>query len=88
MVKNPKLTVGGATIEFPIELASGSWLECNGPSDCTAYGSKGELLGKVAPRGDWPTLPAGIAPLQFSCESGNAAQPRARVTVFSQGDEL
>jgi hypothetical protein len=88
VVKNPKLTVAGATIEFPIELASGSWLECNGPADCTAYGSKGEPLGKVTPRGDWPTLPAGITPLQFTCEPGDAAKPRARVTVFSHGDEL
>jgi len=88
VVKNPKLTVAGAAIEFPIELASGCWLECNGASDCTAYGSKGEPLGKVAPRGDWPTLPAGIAPLQFICEPGDAAKPRARITMFSQGDEL
>jgi hypothetical protein len=88
LVKNPKVRVGGSTIEFPIELASGSWIECNGPADCAAYGSKGELLGKVTPRGDWPMLPAGVAPLQFSCESNDAATPRARVTVFSQGDEL
>ena len=33
-------------------------------------------------------LPAGVTPLQFSCESGNPLKPRARVTVFSQGDEL
>jgi hypothetical protein len=87
-VKNPKLTVAGAAIEFPIELASGSWLECNGPSDCAAYGSKGEPLGKVTPRGDWPTLPAGIVPLQFTCAPGDTAQARARVTVFSHGNEL
>ena len=88
VVKNPKVTVGGATLEFPIELTSGSWIEANGPADCTAYGSKGEPLGKVTPRGDWPTLPAGVAALQFSCEPGNASKPRARVTVFSHGDEL
>ena len=88
LVKNPKVSVGGSTIEFPIELASGSWIECNGPADCAAYGAKGEPLGKVTPRGDWPTLPAGVAPLQFSCEPNDAAQPRARVTVFSHGDEL
>jgi hypothetical protein len=88
LVKNPKVSVGGSTIEFPIELASGSWIECNGPANCTAYGAKGELLGKVTPRGNWPMLPAGVAPLQFSCEPNNAATPRARVTVFSHGDEL
>jgi hypothetical protein len=88
LVKNPKITVGSKTIEFPIELASGSWIECNGPSDCAAYGAKGEPLGKVTPRGDWPTLPAGVAPLQFSCEPGSAPNPRARITVFTHGDEL
>ena len=88
VVRNPKVSVGGSTIEFPIELASGSWLECNGPSDCAAYGAKGEPLGKVTPRGDWPTLPAEVVPLQFSCEPGDGAKPRARITVFCQGDEL
>ena len=88
LVKNPKITLGGKTVEFPIELASGSWIECNGPSDCVAYGAKGEPLGKVTPRGDWPTLPAGIAPLQFSCDPATSPNPRAHVTVFTQGEEL
>jgi hypothetical protein len=88
VVKNPKISVGSATIEFPIELASGCWIECDGPSDCAAYGAKGEPLGKVTPRGDWPLLHAGIVPLQFSCEPGTAPNPRARVTVSSWGDPL
>ena len=88
VVRNPKISVGGTTIEFPVELASGSWIECNGPADCAAYGARGEPLGKVTPRGDWPTLPTGIVPLQFSCESSDAPKPRARVTVFSRGEEL
>jgi hypothetical protein len=88
LVENPKITLGGKTVEFPIELASGSWIECNGPSDCVAYGAKGEPLGKVAPRGDWPTLPAGIVPLQFTCNPATVPNPRAHVTVFTHGEEL
>jgi hypothetical protein len=88
VVKNPRITLSGKTITFPVELASGSWIECNGPEDCAAYGSRGEPLGKVTPRGDWPALPAGVAPLQFSCDPGNASSPRARVTVFTRGSEL
>ena len=88
VVRNPKITVGGRTIEFPVELASGRWIECDGPDNCTAYGARGEPLGKITPHGDWPTLPAGVVPLHFSCEAGNAAGPRVRVTVFSRGDEL
>ena len=87
-VKNPRLTVGEKPLEFPVELASGSWIECNGLDDCAAYGSRGEPLGKVTPRGEWPTLNAGVATIQFSCDSTNALKPRARVTVFSRGKEL
>ena len=88
LVKNPRITVGGKTIEFPVELASGSWIECNGPDGCAAYGSKGEPLGKVTPRGDWPSLDAGVAPIQFSCDSNGALKPRSRITVFSRGKGL
>jgi hypothetical protein len=88
VLRNPKISVGGVTIEFPIELASGSWIEGSGPADCAAYGAKGEPLGKVTPRGDWPTLPTGVAPLRFSCEVSAGPTPRARITVFSHGDEL
>jgi len=87
-VTNPKLTVGGKTIEFPVELAPGSWIEGNNPDDCAVYGAKGEPLGKVTPRGDWPVLPGGSNPFQFSCESGDEPKPRARVTVFCAGAEL
>ncbi len=87
-VKKPSVSVGGKTIEFPVELASGSWIECNGPDDCTAYRVRGEPLGKVTPRGDWPMLPAGVTALRFSCEPGGASTPRARVTVFTRGREL
>jgi hypothetical protein len=88
LVKNPRLSVGGKTVEFPVELASGSWIECNGPDDCAAYGSRGEPLGKVKPQGDWPVLNAGAVPMQFSCEPGGPPQPRARVTAFSRDKEL
>jgi hypothetical protein len=88
LVKDPSLSVSGKTIAFSVELASGSWIECNGPDDCTAYGARGEPLGKVTPRGDWPTLNAGVVPIQFSCESSDALKPRARVTVFTRGNAL
>jgi hypothetical protein len=88
VVTNPKLTLGGKTLEFPVELAPGSWIECNGPKDCAMFSAKGEPLGKVTPRGDWPVLPSGLSLLQFSCESGDGLSARARVTVFNSGEEL
>ncbi|MBP9902803.1 MAG: hypothetical protein KBH45_15185, partial [Verrucomicrobia bacterium] len=88
VVKNPKLTVGGKYLEFPVELKPGSWLECNGPDDCAVYGSKGEALGKLKPRGDWPTLEAGINTLECSFDSGTAIPPRVRVVTFAHGEVL
>jgi len=87
-VKHPRLTVGNSTIEFPIELASGSWIECNGPNDCLVFGPKGESLGKVTPRGDWPRLKSGTTPMSFSCERSDGLESRARLTVFHQGEPL
>jgi hypothetical protein len=88
LVKNPIISVGGKTIEFPVQFASGSWIECNGPDDCAVYGARGEPLGKVTPQGEWPTLQSGIARLQFSCNSSAAPAPRAHIIVFSQGADL
>lgn len=87
-IKNPQLTVGETTVEFPIELVSGSWIEGNGPEDCVLYGSKGEPLGKVTPRGGWPMLKPGVRSLTFSCETSEGFEPRARVTLFKHGEEL
>ena len=87
LVKNPRINTGGKTIEFPVELASGSWIEANGPDDCMSYGPRGEPLGQVIPRGDWPKFPIGVTTLQFSCDPNSAAQPRARVTVFSRAEQ-
>jgi len=86
--EEPRITVAGKAIEFLVELKSGSWIECNGPDDCAAYGARGEALGKVTPRGGWPTLPTGVAPAQFSCESSGTLKPRARVTVLTRDREL
>ena len=87
-VRNPRLTVGSASVEFPIELAPGSWIEAHGPGDCQAFGPKGESLGRVEPRGPWPQTAAGASRVEFACEPANAAMPRARVTFFHQGEML
>jgi hypothetical protein len=87
-VVNPTISVNGKSIEFPVELASGSWIECNGPDDCAAYNVKGESLGKVTPKGDWPTVPAGASEIEFSCGEDGKDAARARVTLVNYGEEL
>ena len=85
-VKNPKVTIAGKLLEFPVTLESGSWIEANGPEDCSIYGPKGERLGKVSPHGDWPSLPPGQTALEFNCESDGVLPVRAIVTVFFMGE--
>jgi hypothetical protein len=87
-LKGPAITIDGVTTVFPCELTSGSWLECNGPEDCTLYGSKGEVLGNIAPSGRLPSLRAGRNQVQFSCASSKGPPPRVKVTFFAQGESL
>jgi hypothetical protein len=87
-VKSPRLTLNGQTLEFPVELAPGSWIEANGKDDSRVFGPKGEPLGKVIPRGDWPTLRAGSNSAGFGCSAAGESNPRARITVFEYGDLL
>jgi hypothetical protein len=87
-LKDPAITMDGVTTVFPGEFTSGSWLECSGSGDCTLYGSKGEVLGKVAPSGRRPTLRAGSNQVQFSCAPSQGPSPRVKVTLFTQGEDL
>jgi hypothetical protein len=87
-LKEPAITVNGATTAFPAELTSGSWLECNGPDDCILYGAKGEVLGKATPSGRLPILRAGPNQVQFSCAPAKGPSPRVKVTLFTHGQEL
>lgn len=83
---NPRFSLNGQSLEFPVALAPGSWIEGDGPDTCVAYDAKGESLGKVIPRGSWPILRAGGNAAAFAADATGEWPARARVTVFGQGD--
>jgi hypothetical protein len=87
-VRNPRLTLGGQSIEWPVDLSPGGWIEGTGPDDCAHYGPKGEHLGKITPRGPWPTVKTGQNTVGFQSEPRQDPQPRAKVTIFTQGETL
>lgn len=87
-LKNPRLTVGGKTIAFPVEISSGSYLEYASMDDCKLYGKNGELIGDVKPLGDAVTLAAGDNTIEFQCDSTGGPTPRARVTAITRGEAL
>lgn len=85
---NPAVTLGAATLTFPVELESGSYLEFLAMDDCKVYDAAGNCTGEVTPVGTVPTIASG----KNACEFGNASQPdgpaRARVTVTMCGEPL
>ncbi len=84
--KRPALTIGGQTITFPVDLATGQYLEYRGPGNCRLYGQRGEELATVTPEGEAPTLSPGDNQVHFACEPQPGVNPRAYVTVFAQGE--
>ena len=87
-VQNPAISINGVILEFPVELASGQWIEGHGPDDCAWYGSKGEFKGKVTPRSPYPELNPGMNFVRFLANGASQPPPRVKVTIFSRGDEL
>lgn len=85
---NPAITVGGKTINFPVEIESGCYLEFNSMTDCKLYGPQGALIREVKPEGDAPVLDRGDNVVSFNCTGLPGINPRARVTVISAGDPL
>jgi hypothetical protein len=87
-VKNPAISINGVTVEFPVEMVSGQWIECHGSEDCLRYGAKGEPLGKVNLRAPYPELTPGTNFVRILFSGASQPPPRLKVTVFSGGEEL
>ena len=87
-IKNPRISINGKPITFPVDLDTGSYLEFNSTSDCKVYGPEGELLCEVEPAGEVPVLEEGDNEVSFDCDKQGDVIPRARVTTISQGEPL
>lgn len=85
---NPKVTIDGKTVLFPVDIESGCYLEFRSMSDCTLYGPKGETLVQVKPEGEVPELKPGENTLEFACETLPAVNARAYVTAIARGEPL
>ena len=85
---NPVMTVGSATIKFPVKIESGCYLEFSAMNDCKLYGSQGQLLQEVNPQGEVPVLQSGDNRCEFGSGTTPGLSPRACVTVISQGEPL
>lgn len=84
----PSITVGGATLVFPVEIESGQYLEFNSPADCKLYGPQGQLLRELKPEGPLPELSPGANAVRFQCGSPPGGRARAQITIITQGQPL
>jgi hypothetical protein len=84
-LRNPAITVSDKTITFPVEIETGCYLEFASMGDCKLYGPKGEVIREVRPEGEAPFLNAGDNQATFACEAPSGLNPRAHVTLITQG---
>ena len=85
---NPKVTIDGRTVTFPVEIESGCYLEFNAMSDCKLYASDGALLSDVTPEGEVPMLGPGGNDVQFDSGAADGTSARAYVTLIVRGEAL
>ena len=83
----PTLTVGGQTVELPLPIRSGQYIEIDEEKWGTLYSARGESLRRFALPAHWPTVAGNSAvELQFACTPPLGHNARAEVTVFTLGN--
>lgn len=89
-LRNPRITIAGKTLLFPVTLKSGQYLEFKSAADCALYDERGEEIASVTPVGTAPWLVPGENPVHVFWDTlpADAPPPRARITVFTAGDTL
>ncbi|MBI3991358.1 MAG: hypothetical protein HY350_04325 [Candidatus Omnitrophica bacterium] len=84
-ITNPSLTIGAATITFPVTLQGGEYLEFYSTSDCKRYSAAGAFIANVTPTGTVPTLSAGNNTLKLDWTGTNGYTARVGTTLFIDG---
>jgi hypothetical protein len=87
-LENPRLTLGGATLTFPVTLESGCYVEFNSKEDCKLYDPNGAFLRDCPPTGEVPTLGEGENRMIFACDGPNGYNARVLVTTITTGPPL
>lgn len=72
---NPRLTIGTAAVELPVEIASGRYVEINAAGEVQLYGPAGEPLDKIEAPGAIPALQPGDNTLEFRCSGPSTPAP-------------
>jgi hypothetical protein len=87
-IVNPQLTIGGATVEFPMEIPSGQYIEACPAGEVRRYGPAGELLEQLPLGRVLPQLVPGDNRIEFTCQRTESPPPRAQVQIRSLGEPI
>ncbi|MBD3181090.1 hypothetical protein GF312_02290 [Candidatus Poribacteria bacterium] len=84
-IVNPSIKVENEEIIFPVKMETGQYLEFNRMDNCKLFGTQGETLSEVLPKGQIPLVKNGKNYLEFRCDSTDDSSSRVRITVISTG---
>ena len=82
------LAIGNSSIDFPVELKSGSYIECDAKGHGKVFDANGREIGEFRVDACIPILAAGNNTVSFSCRSSSGVNPRVQVTVITSGIPL
>lgn len=85
-VANPRFEIDrSATLSFPVELATGQTLLCEGTPTARVYDAKGRQIKTVQASGPTPILHTGKHEIHFDCAFTGPMYPAAIVTFRTKG---
>jgi len=87
-LRNPTISCGDLSVQFPVELPSGHYLEWFPPEPAKHFDARGKLLGTVQFEGEVPIVNPGENRIRFTCEIADGGPRRAEVTLILEGEPL
>ena len=88
VLHHPTVEIGGKRLVFPVDLESGMYIEFESVDDCRLYDERGNLVQRLRPEGEVPTLTPRENQVRFDCEGIDGFRSRAKVTVIARGTPL
>ncbi|MBN2293230.1 MAG: hypothetical protein JXM70_12440 [Pirellulales bacterium] len=85
---DPSVILGGRTLTLPVEIPAGHYLELHAADNCKLFGPRGEFIRDVVPRGELPIVQSGQNDIEFQAGTVGGANPRAKVTVITEGTPI
>ena len=85
---NPRLTIAGQSVTFPVTLASGQFIELHSPTGYTLRDERGAVLSTLTLKAPVPTLAKGENVIALACDAKTSPRPRTKVSIIPTGEPI